>query len=229
MEQQQSSVYAFKTQHEAEERAAEQITAALNANSLARVPSAEQTFFAFYGTPLAQTLLGLEADTQVPARPDTTPERRAARQALAKVYVVKLRAGGFDEALARAVLSIVGADHSVDQRTTFALNALRQALMSLSLADFKALIRDQFFVLQLDCERAMQGIASMVPMADLRRQLVEEVTAIVSTGDPLTRTALAMLARLSQILAPTRRTALGAETPVRPAVQLAAQPAAKPH
>ena len=117
----------------------------------------------------------------------------------------------------------------LDQRCALALNAARQQLMHLSLAEFKALVRDQFFVLQLERDRAVEVLASMVPEADARKELLEQVHAIVERGDPPIAAERDRLARLSQVLAAP------IEKPVQPgAVQgrrevparAAAQPAA---
>ena len=100
--------------------------------------------------------------------PGTSPEKIAAEQAAAEAYATKLRTGGFDEALTRAVLYVIAAERMIDQRSALALNVARQQLMHLSLAEFKALVRDQFFVLQLEHEDAVDVIPSMVPEADVR-------------------------------------------------------------
>ena len=57
----------------------------------------------------------------------------------------------------------------LDQRCALALNVARQQLMQLSLAEFKVMVRDQFFVLQLEPERAVEVLASLVPEADARK------------------------------------------------------------
>ena len=80
-----------------------------------------------------------------------------------------LETGGFDEALTRAVLYVIAANRVLDQRCALALNVARQQLMQLSLAEFKVLVRDQFFVLQLEPERAIDVLASLVPEADARK------------------------------------------------------------
>ena len=99
--------------------------------------------------------------------------------------------------------------------------------MHLPLAAFKALVRNQFFVLQLEGERAVEALASMVPEPEARRELLKQVHAIVGAGDPPTAAGRDRLARLSQVLAvpiekpralatPGRTAALGA--PARPGV-----------
>jgi hypothetical protein len=141
----------------------EQITAALDAYRVARDQMAEQMFFGFYGSPLVQALLGLNKASEVRPFPGTSPEKLAARQAQADAYAAKLRTGGFDEALTRAVLYVIAAERMIDQRTALALNVARQKLMHLSLAEFKALVRDQAFLLQLEGAR---GGSACLPGAE---------------------------------------------------------------
>ncbi len=131
-----------------QKQVSDQITAGLDAYRVARDRMAEQMFFGFYGSPFVQALLGLSESSEVRPFPGTSPEKLAARQAQADAYAAKLRTGGFDEALTRGVLYVIAAERMIDQRSALALNVARQQLMHLSLAEFKALVRDQFFVLQ---------------------------------------------------------------------------------
>jgi hypothetical protein len=89
----------------------------------------------------------------------------------------------------------------IDQRSALALNVARQKLMHLSLAEFKALVRDQAFLLQLERERAVEALASLVPEADARKELLKQVHAIVGAGDPPLTAERDRLAHLSQMLA----------------------------
>jgi hypothetical protein len=119
-----------------------------------------------------------------------------------------LRSGGFDEALTRAVLYVLEADRVLDQRCALALNAARQQLMHLSLAAFKAMVRDQFFVLQLESERAIEVLPSLVPTADARTELLQQVRMIAGAGDALTAAEDDRLSRLSRVFAvPTEKLA----------------------
>jgi hypothetical protein len=178
----------------------EQITAGLDAYRVARDQMAEQMFFGFYGSPFVQALLGLNKDSEVRPFPGTSPEKLAARQARADAYAAKLLTGGFDEALTRAVLYVIAAERMIDQRSALALNVARQKLMHLSLAEFKALVRDQAFLLQLERERAVEALASLVPEADARKELLKQVHVIVGAGDPPLAAERDRLARLSQVL-----------------------------
>jgi hypothetical protein len=203
------------------------IIAALNAYRAARDGMAEKMFFGFYGSPMVQGLLGLSDGSDVRPFPGTSPEKLAARQARAEAYAAKLETGGFDEALTRAVLYVIAAEQMLDQRCGFALNVARQQLMHLSLAEFKVLVRDQFFVLQLERERAVDALTSLVPEADARKDLLKQVHAIVGAGDPPNAAERDRLARLSQVLAAPIEKSAAPAAPGRTSASRALAPAAK--
>jgi hypothetical protein len=179
----------------------DQIIASLDAYRALRDQLAEQMFFGFYGSSFVQALLGLNDRSEVRPVPGTSPEKLAAQQSRMAGYAAKLLTGGFDEALARAVLYVTAAERMIDPRCALALNVARQQLMRLSLDEFKALVRDQFFVLQLERERAVEALGSLVPGADERKELLQQVHAIVAAGDPPVAAERDRLARLSRVLA----------------------------
>ena len=210
-------------------KASEQITAALDAYRDARDPLEEKMFFGVYGSPLVQKLLGVNEDSI--ARPilDASPEKLAARQARTKAYESMLGTGGLDEALTRAVLYVVGADGALDQRSALALNVARQKLMHLSLAAFKATVRDQFFVLQFEPERAIEALADIVPKT-ARTELLQQTRAIADAGGPLTKAEGDRLDRLSQALAmPIEKLAAPATAGQPKGAKAAARPEAASH
>jgi hypothetical protein len=210
-------------------RVSDRIIAALDAYRVARDQLAEQMFFGFYGSPFVQAFLGLDDRSEVRPFPGTSPEKLAARQVRADAYAAKLLTGGFDEALTRAVLYVTEAERLVDQRCALALNVARQQLMRLSLDEFKALVRDQFFVLQLERERAVDALAALVPQADARKELLKQVRGIVGAGDPPTAAERDRLARLSQVLAvPIERPAAPATSRRTVVAKKAFQPATAP-
>jgi Protein of unknown function (DUF3141) len=185
---------------ELQAKASTQIMTALDSYRDARDKLQERIFFGFYGSPFVQTLLGIKKDTVVRPVPDTSPEKLAARKAQIAAYVAMLRTGGFDEALTRAVLYVLAANRALDQRCALALNVVRQQLMRLSLAEFKVMVRNQFFILQLEPERAIEALASQVPETEARNELLKQVRAIASAGDPLSAAEDDRLRRLSQVL-----------------------------
>ena len=197
-------------------KVSEQITSGLESYRVARDKLEEQIFFGFYGSPFVQALLGINADSIVRPAPETSPETLAARQDQTDAYEAMLKTGGFDEALTRTVLYVLAANRMLDQRCALALNVARQSLMHLSLAEFKILVRNQFFVLQLEPERAIEVLPFLVSDADARKTLLDQVRVIAGAGDPLTPAENDRLARLSQLLAaPSEKRAVSA-TPGKP-------------
>ena len=179
----------------------DRIIAALDAYRDARDKMAEKVFFGFYGSPLVQAMLGITDRTEVRPSPGTSPEQVAAQQARAKAYAAKLQTGGYDAALTRAVMYVLAADRMLDQRCALALNAARQQIMRLSLAEFKAVVRDQSFLLQREGEQALEALAVLVPKAEARKDLLQQVSSIVGAGGPPGVAERDRLARLSQVLA----------------------------
>jgi hypothetical protein len=91
------------------------------------------------------------------------------------------------------------------------LNVARQKFMHLSLAKFKVMVRDQFFVLQLEAQRAIEALADIVQKS-ARTELLQQTRAIANAGGPLTKAEGDRLERLSQALAAP------IETPEAPAI-----------
>jgi hypothetical protein len=179
----------------------DQIITALDAYRTARDKGTEQAFFRFYGSPIVQGLLGLNDGGKVRELPGTSPVTLAERKARAKFYATMLRAGAVNEALARAVLYAIGAERCLDARCALALNVARQKFMQLSLDEFKVLVRDQFFVLLLKGDHAVEALADLVPGPAARKDLLAQVEAIVCAGDPPNAAERARLVRLSEALA----------------------------
>lgn len=177
------------------------IIANFDAYREARDKLAEQTFFGFYGSPFVQAFLGLNDQSEVRPVPGISPGRLAARDALARADAEKLQTGGFDAALTRAVLYVNAAEHMLDQRCAFALNVARQKLMHLSLAEFKTLVRGQAFLLQLDRDHAVEVLATMMPAMAARKELMQQLCAIVGAGTPLTIAEGERIDRLAELLA----------------------------
>jgi Protein of unknown function (DUF3141) len=200
----------------AQNQLSEQIMAGLDSYRVARDKMCEQMFFGIYGSPLVQSLLGINDDSEVRPAPSTSPKKIAEQRALSEAYAAKLMTGGFNEALTRAVLYVTASEKMFDQRCALALNVARKELMHLSLAAFKAMVRDQFFVLQLEPEHAVEALRSLVPKADARRKLLKELQAIVGASGPLKAGDLDRFARLSPELGESAEKSVTSKAARRP-------------
>jgi len=201
-----------------QKQVSDQITAGLDAYRDIRDRMAEQLFFGIYGSPVVQGLLGINIGERVRKLPGTTPENVAVQKERMEAYAAKLSRGGFDEALARAVLYIVSADRALDERCAFALGVAYRELTDLTVEEFKALFRDQFFVLLTEREQGVEALAALVPEQNQREAVLQRVNAIVSAGDPPGPAERERIARLAQVLSgsptkPARKSSRAAATP----------------
>ena len=152
-----------------------QIVSALDAWRDANEAVAERMFLMVYGSPTLQAAVGVD-----PA--GTRPLRQAARSALHRQLIEKraaelkarIPAGGLREALIRALLYVATSRAVVDERGFGAVRRIRQAESDISLSAFKAIVREQFYMLLIDAEHALAAIPSMLPAdADTRRKAFE--------------------------------------------------------
>jgi pimeloyl-ACP methyl ester carboxylesterase len=152
----------------------------------------ETLFHSVYGSPALQALVGLKASHQ-------NPRRRPGSDSTYKAFVAQrvenlrngITEGGPREATIRAALFIRMTDGVADERGFRLLQRLREEAGSgLSLADFKKIVRDQFFILLLDEHRAVEAIPDMLAkdpelatrMASGLRRLVEVVGVESTVG-----------------------------------------------
>jgi hypothetical protein len=157
---------------ELQETLSSQIVAGLNAWRDMTEALAERTFLAVYGSPLLQVAVGID-----PA--GTRSLRKAGKHPLHDELLRKrdaelksrIPAGGLREAVVRALLYVGLARAAVDERGFEALRRIRRAHGDMPLSAFKALVREQFYILLVDTEAALAAIPSMLPTdADTRRK-----------------------------------------------------------
>ena len=168
---------------QAQEQIGKAIETSLKAYGDLRDRSFESVFHAIYGSPLLQALVGLKAS-------DASPRHRPGVDAVYRTFVAQrkdelmrnLAQGGPREAAVRALLYVRLPEGVADERGFNLLERLREeAGTGLSLADFKTMVRDQFFSLLLDERRAIEAIPTMLDtdpelasrMASTWRKLIE--------------------------------------------------------
>jgi Protein of unknown function (DUF3141) len=165
-----------------QENASRQIVAALDAWRQASETIAERCFFAIYGSPVLQAAAGID-----PA--GTRPLRKASKQPLHQELLHKriaelksrIPVGGLREAAIRALLYVGLARAAVDERGFEALRRIRRAHGDMSLSAFKALVREQFFILLVDTEAALVALPSMLPAdVDKRREAFDLIKQVLS-------------------------------------------------
>jgi pimeloyl-ACP methyl ester carboxylesterase len=132
--------------------------------------TSEQAFLTIYGAPALQNAMGIDPNSDAPLR-------RAARNPLHKQIqqsrIAELRShipvGGLREATVRALLYAGLNRAAVDERGFEIIRRIRKAHADLSMADFKQLVREQFYMLVIDTDAALAAIPAMLPDEPARR------------------------------------------------------------
>ncbi len=154
-----------------QETMSRQIVAALDAWRDASEAVSERLFTHIYGSPVLQAALGVD-----PAA--TLPLRKAAKSPLHRELMAKqiaelksrIAVGGLREAVIRGLLFAGMGRAAVDERGFEAVRRIREAQSDLSLSEFKATVREQFYMLLIDAEAALRAIPSMLPDEPEARQ-----------------------------------------------------------
>jgi hypothetical protein len=167
-----------------QEAMSRQVVNALDAWRDAAEALAERTFFTVYGNPFLQRAVGIDPASTQPLR---KASKNPLHQELLRTKIAELRsfipAGGVRESLVRAALYIGMAQGSADERSFETIRRIRTAENSksdLTLSEFKALVRRQYFILLIDQDSALTAIPAMLrgdandrrKAADVLRQVV---------------------------------------------------------
>jgi len=187
-----------------QEAVSRQIVTALDAWRDASERLSEQAFLSIYGSPALQRAFGIDPESDVPAR-------RAAKNALHKQFVeqriaelkAKMGEGGLREALVRAMLYTGMARNSVDERGFETIRRIRLAKSEasrMSLADFKQLVREQFFMLLIDQDAALEAIPTLLPDSpEQRHKALEILREVASASGDLAPEVRARLEHVSSL------------------------------
>ncbi|CCF00146.1 putative 3-hydroxyalkanoate synthetase (plasmid) [Sinorhizobium fredii HH103] len=163
----------------------------------------EETFRAVYGAPVLQAALGIDGNAERPRR----PARSHLHQALLETRIAALRAeiaeGGLREALARALLFVGKARGGADERGFEAIRRLRRAhptASQLTLPEFKALLRKQYFILLIDEEAALSAIPKLLPEdVEERRSGFNALREVLQASGAVTGDAAERLERIERL------------------------------
>ncbi|MBS0561027.1 MAG: DUF3141 domain-containing protein [Proteobacteria bacterium] len=187
----------------AQEMLSNGVVAALNAWRDARDTFLERRFFAIYGSPFLQSLLGERAS-------DAAPRRRAIKEPLHLAWVLQqvaeLRArmsqGGAREAMVRALVYLGLASGAADERAFATLKQIRAAHgQDITLQAFKALVREQFFMLFIDEDEALRTLPDLVRRGGASiTDMADAVRHVATAAGPLDGLQRERLARIQSLL-----------------------------
>lgn len=173
----------------AQENASERIVSALDAWRDMAERMSEATFLSIYGSPVLQAAVGID--------PKKDSKRHASKSTLhhqlVQERIAELKAripeGGIREAVVRALIYVAMTRGAADERGFEAIRRIRRTqkdLKPLPLADFKTLVRDQYFMLLIDPSAAVAALHSMLPNEpELRSKAFELIKQVIEVGGAL--------------------------------------------
>jgi hypothetical protein len=187
-----------------QENMSRHIVSALDGWRNAAEAAAERTFLAIYGSPSLQAAAGIDPNA-------ITPLRKAAKnplhRQLLQMRIAELRSripcGGLREGLVRGALHIGMARGSFDERAFELVRRIRVApdgMPRLSLQAYKALIREQYFMLLIDEEAALAAIPSLLPAdAEERRKALAVLRDVITVRGELVGEASRRMEKVAQM------------------------------
>ena len=187
----------------AQEAVSHQIIEALDSWGKLRNCVAESIFLSIFGSPVVQAMAGIDPKSERPLRkaPKSTLQRWLIQQRVAELKS-RIREGELAEAAIRGLLYAGSAKGSVDERSFNALGRMRRSGQTprFTLAQFKAMAREQFYMLLLDQEGTLEAIPGMLP-ADMnrRRKMIDTIKEILSASGQLEGECLNRLRRVERL------------------------------
>jgi hypothetical protein len=185
-----------------QERLSKQIVSSLDQWQDSQEKLSEAMFLSIYGSPALQKAVGVDPQSAPTRHREMAPEHHERLQARIAELKSKIATGGLREAGIRALLYVGSARGMVDERSLEALRRLRQSDESarLTLAEFKMLVREQFFMLLLDRDAALAAIPKLLPESmDARRKVFAAVQEVVSASAAISGEVAHRLKRVAEL------------------------------
>ena len=204
-----------------QEKMSNAIVEGLTAWGEARDKMVENLFMATFGSPLLQAMVGLRASDGLPRRrPGEEPEHLAFVTAETQRLKGLVDQGGVREAMVRALIYVRAPQKATDERSFNMMRRLREEYGSTyTLAQFKALIREQAQLLQIDALRAVAAIPQLLAQEPkLAARMIGDLRRVVTAGGPLGELGAARLAEIEGLFAQI----VPAEAPAISEVEMAA-------
>jgi Protein of unknown function (DUF3141) len=201
-----------------------QIVTGLDAWRDARDAWYEQLFFLVYGSPAVQALAGIESAATRPMR--KAPQSWLHSELLqARIADLKARipAGGLREAVIRSTLYVGMSRSAVDERGFEMVRRIRRSqseMPQLPLAEFKALVREQYLMLLIDPEASVAAIPLMLPAdPEIRLEALELLKRILSARGDIADEAAERLKRIERLFRADRDLVAVASPAIVPATR----------
>jgi hypothetical protein len=162
----------------------------------------ERIFLSVYGSPALQAAVGIDPNEDPSPLPEMSPEHRKLLDARIVEIKSRIANGGLRECLVRGLLYVGMARGMADERGLEVLRRIRLADTGprITLAEFKAMVREQFFMLLLDPEASLAAIPKMLPSkAEARRKGLAAVREVLSASGEVSGEVAKRLQRVTEL------------------------------
>jgi hypothetical protein len=162
----------------------------------------EAIFLTFYGSPAVQAAVGIDPQSVPSRRQEMSPAHREMLERRIAELKSRIGEGGLREAAIRALLFVGSVRGMVDERSLEALRNVRRndTAGRLTLAEFKMLVREQFFMLLLDREAALAAIPKLLPdNAGDRRAAFAAIREVLSASAAISGEVASRLRHVAEL------------------------------
>jgi len=162
----------------------------------------ESLFLGIYGSPVVQAAVGITPDADVSPKPQMSSEHRKRLEARISELKSQIGNGGLRECVIRGLLYVGMSRGMVDERSLEALRRARagDAGSRLTLAQFKKIVREQFFMLLLEPETSLAAIPKLLPPGeDARRAGLDAIRSVLSASAEVSGEAGKRLDRVTEL------------------------------
>ena len=165
---------------------------------------AEQLFLTTFGNPWLQAAVGIDP---VGTRPLRKAGRTPLHDELVEIRIAELKSrmatGSVIEGAIRALIYVGRPRAAIDERAFEAIRRMRElhcGAQQLTLAEFKAILRDQGFLLLLDPVAAIAALPVLIPDAESRRWTVSAVREVMSASGGVSGEVAVRLQHIASLL-----------------------------
>ncbi len=184
-----------------QENVSRQIVAGLDAWRTAAEDLSERLFMAVYGSKPFQAAMGINPSNDQPVRraPKSALHRELMNKRIAEIKS-RVSSGGLREATIRGLIYAGLGRAAVDERGFEAMRRIREKYTDLTLTEFKAIVREQFYMLLLDAEGALAAIPSMLPPEpEIRQKALDLIREALSARGELSTDDRERLQRVARL------------------------------
>jgi pimeloyl-ACP methyl ester carboxylesterase len=162
----------------------------------------EALFLAIYGSPALQAAVGINPESVPSQKPEIPAEYRKRLDARIAELRSRIGSGGLRECFIRGLLYVGMARGMVDERSLEVLRRARSndAGSRLTLAEFKTMVREQFFMLLLEPEASLAAIPKLLPQdAEARRAGLAMIREVLSASAEISGESAERLRRVTEL------------------------------